>query len=122
MPFDPIVMGTRCDLVVSLTPAVDMTLVPVTVLLDSPRGGTPVRRTLRYLNATPPAGADGVLEPGNLAVRFVFLPAYTATQLSAGNWQIRILIGKANLDQVQYVDDVVAVVNPSGGPAPTTVI
>jgi len=119
MPIDPHVLGEEFELLITAatvnpdgtTTGVNLTAIPVTAVIDGPGS---VRRTLRYLNG----GTDGVLETNTFGVRFTKPPSWSVAFLSAGDWDVRILIGVAETVQDHVGATKMNVIMPRGGALP----
>lgn len=109
--FAPHTLGTVFALVVRQNPLVDMSAIPVTVVLDN---GS-VRRTLRWLNG----GSDGTLIDSNRRVQFSKSPVWSAANLTPGVWDVWLATGAHATTQQLILYGTLEVKRPANGPLPT---
>jgi len=112
--FRPLTLGEEMYLTVYTSPLTDLSAVPITVILDSPDGSR--RITLRHLNG----GTDGTLIDSDRKVQFYKTSAWTAANLSAGQWTVRVLKGSDSTTQNEIGYGTKLVLRPPSGALPTS--
>ena len=108
--FKPHTLGTVFALVVKQSPLVNMSAIPVTLVLDT-KGQ---RITLRFLNG----GTDGVLTDTDRKVRFEKPPTWSAANLKAGVMKVYLAFGAHATAQQLILYGTKEIIEPDAGSLP----
>lgn len=102
-------VGERLLLGITTEEGDDLTSTPFAAVLDSPDGET--RHVLGYLNDYD----DGELSGDGLTVTLTKSAEWSAANMTAGEWRLRIVRGTAGDDLVVILDGVLNVIMPAYG-------